>query len=115
MVRTPTPGRPVRGSTSGRPLMAALDLLGRRWALRVLWELRPGPLGARAILGACDGLSPSVLYERLRELTEAGLVAQDEASRYLLTPLGRDLGEAIGPLDAWSRRRARAPRASASV
>jgi DNA-binding HxlR family transcriptional regulator len=110
MARTPTPGRRVRGSTSGRPLMAALDLFGRRWALRVLWELRSGPLGARAILATCEGLSPSVLYERLRELREAGLVEQDESSRYVLTPLGRDLGEAIGPLDAWSRRWARATR-----
>jgi DNA-binding HxlR family transcriptional regulator len=110
MTRTPTPGSPVRGSTTGRPLMAALDLLGRRWALRVLWELRPGPLGARAILATCDGLSPSVLYERLRELTEAGLVEQDDASRYVLTRLGRDLGDAIRPLDAWSMRWARATR-----
>ncbi|HTO53257.1 MAG TPA: transcriptional regulator, partial [Myxococcota bacterium] len=40
---TPRPGAAVRGSRSGRPIMAALDLLGRRWALRVLWELRNGP------------------------------------------------------------------------
>ncbi len=53
--------------------MAALDLLGRRWALRVLWELQAEPLGARALLSRCEGLSPSVLYDRLRELTEAGL------------------------------------------
>jgi DNA-binding HxlR family transcriptional regulator len=104
VVRNATPGRPVRGSTSGRPLMAALDLLGRRWSLRVLWELRTGPLGARAMLAACDGLSPSVLYERLRELRDAGLVEQDASSRYELTALGAELGAAIGPLDAWSRR-----------
>jgi DNA-binding HxlR family transcriptional regulator len=84
--------------------MAALDLFGRRWALRVLWELRSGPLGARALLAHCGGLSPSVLYERLRELGEAGLIERDGASRYLLTDLGQDLGDAIGPLDAWSRR-----------
>src|SRR5579872_4834582 len=50
----PLPGRPVRGSTTGRPVMAALDLLGRRWTLRVLWELRDGPLGARALRERCD-------------------------------------------------------------
>ena len=72
---TPRPGRPVRGSTTGRPLMAALDLLGRRWALRVLWELRDGAVGARALLDRCDGLSSSVLYTRLRELEDAGLDA----------------------------------------
>ena len=110
----PLPGAAVRGSTTGRPLMAALDLLGRRWALRLLWELRDGPLGARALRDRCDGMSASVLYERLRELTEAGLVRQEASSDYGLSPLGRSLGEAIAPLDAWSRRwartRARAPR-----
>ena len=38
------PGRPVRGSRTGRPVMALLDLLGRRWTLRVLSELRDGPV-----------------------------------------------------------------------
>src|SRR5687768_17454829 len=58
----PRPGVPVRGSTTGRPLMAALDLVGRRWSLRVLWELRSGPIGARALLERCEGISSSVLY-----------------------------------------------------
>ena len=100
---TARPGRPVRGSQTGRPLMAALDLLGRRWTLRVLWELRLGPLGPRELRARCDSMSPSVLYQRLRELTEAGLVAKDEADRYALTPLGASLGEAIAPLERWSR------------
>jgi len=100
----PHPGRPVRGSTSGRPIMAALDLLGRRWTLRVLWELRDGPLGARALLEHCDGVSPSVLYQRLGELIEAGLVRQLDDLRYDLTDIGRGLGAALEPLIEWSRR-----------
>jgi len=36
----PLPGRPVRGSSTGKPVMAALDLLGRRGSLRIVWELR---------------------------------------------------------------------------
>ena len=83
--------------------MAALDLLGRRWALRVLWELRTEALGARALLARCDGLSPSVLYDRLRELTEAGVIGR-EGQDYALTTLGRTLGDAIAPLDEWSKR-----------
>jgi DNA-binding HxlR family transcriptional regulator len=102
------PDRPVRGSTTGRPIMAALDLLGRRWALRILWELRDGPLGARALRTRCDGMSSSVLYERLGELTAAGLVRQDDAGAYGLTDHGRSLHRAIGPLDAWSKRWAQA-------
>ncbi len=104
MANTPMPGRRVRGSETGRPLMAALDLLGRRWALRILWELRVGPLGARALRDKCDEMSSSVLYERLKELQQAGLVQQDDALNYGLTPSGRELGDAIEPLTQWSRR-----------
>jgi DNA-binding HxlR family transcriptional regulator len=39
-MKIPKVGKPVRGSTTGRPIMVALDLLGRRAALRILWELR---------------------------------------------------------------------------
>jgi DNA-binding HxlR family transcriptional regulator len=98
------PGVAVRGSSTGRPLMAAMDLFGRRWTLRVLWELRSGPLGARAVLALCDGLSSSVFYERLRELTDAGLLEQYDDDTYGLTDLGAALGVALKPLDAWSQQ-----------
>jgi DNA-binding HxlR family transcriptional regulator len=84
--------------------MAALDLLGRRWSLRVLWELRDGPQGFRALRDRCDGMSTSVLRQRLVELSAAGLVGQDAQQQYALTPLGEDLGAALAPLTAWSER-----------
>lgn len=80
-----------------------MDLLGRRWSLRLLWELRDGPVGARALLSRCDGLSSSVLYQRLRELQEAGLVGRDADDGYVLTREGASLGEALEPLDRWAR------------
>lgn len=84
--------------------MAAFDLLGRRWTLRILWELRDGPLGARPLLGRCDGLSSSVLYQRLRELQEAGLIVQHSSGAYELTRLGAALRSALKPLDRWATR-----------
>lgn len=87
--------------------MAALDLLGRRWALRVLWELRDGPVGPRALLERCDGMSSSVLYTRLRELEEAGLVAR-VVDGWEVTRLGAELGPSLSSLDAWARRWAEA-------
>jgi DNA-binding HxlR family transcriptional regulator len=84
--------------------MAALDLLGRRWTLRILWELRAGPLGARALRERCDNMSSSVLYERLAELRTAGLLNQQAGDDYVLTQLGQDLGEAIAPLQRWAER-----------
>lgn len=99
---------PVRGSTTGRPIMALLDLLGRRWTLRIVWELRGGPLTARALRAACDEASPTVLQARLADLRGADLVAHEAGTGYGLTPLGRDLLEAFAPLyafaDRWSGR-----------
>ncbi len=102
--RQPQPGKPVRGSTTGRPVMAAFDLLGRRWALRVLWELRDGPVGARDMLDRCDGMSSSVLYDRLRELTAAGLIERNAQRLYERTPIGVELSASLAPLDAWAQR-----------
>ena len=101
---TPLPGRPVRGSSSGRPIMALLDLLGRRWALRILWELREGPLGFRALQARCDGMSPSVLSQRLAELSEAGIVGQDTSQEYALSAEGAGLLAALAPLNDWAAR-----------
>jgi DNA-binding HxlR family transcriptional regulator len=82
--------------------MAAMDLLGRRWALRILWELRDGPTGARALRAKCDGMSSSVLYDRLRELRASGLVDRTPQDEYVLTHEGAALGTALKPLDRWA-------------
>jgi DNA-binding HxlR family transcriptional regulator len=104
----PHPGEPVRGSTSGRPIMALLDLLGRRWTLRVLWELRTGEsLTFRELQARCAEVSSSVLNDRLRELREAGIVTAQPGHGYSLTPEGRRLIEDLAPLDGWARRWAR--------
>ena len=103
MAQTPLPGRPSRTTRTGRPLPALLDLLGRRWMLRVLWELRDGSsLTFREMRERCDQMSPSVLNDRLRELREAGLVGADGG--YTLTAQGRNLLEALAPLDGFAHR-----------
>src|SRR6201999_2905622 len=91
--------RKVRGSRTGRPVMALLDLLGRRWTLRIVWELREDrALTSRALRNACDEASPTVLNERLKELREAGFVDLGEAGGYALTPLGKELSAQVMPL-----------------
>lgn len=101
--RAPAPGRAVRGSRSGRPIMALLDLLGRRWALRVIWELREEPLTFRELQRRCGQMSSSVLNERLRELGEAGIV-EKLAGGYALSREGRSLLDAFAELEAWAKR-----------
>jgi DNA-binding HxlR family transcriptional regulator len=83
--------------------MALLDLLGRRWALRTIWELRDGPLLFRGLQERCDGMSSSVLNQRLGELRSAGIVGVG-AGGYELTAEGRRLLEAYRPLNAWAER-----------
>lgn len=96
--------RGVRGSRTGRPIMALLDLLGRRWSLRILWELREAPLTSRALRAACDEASPTVLQTRLDELRDAGFVELGEASGYALTQLGRELCETFMPLHRFAEK-----------
>src|SRR3979490_2631236 len=97
----PVAGRPVRGSTSGEPIMALLDLLGRRWALRVIWELRSEPLSFRELQAPCAGMSSRRLNERLRELGEADIVNLTPGG-YVLTKEGDVLLEAYEPLQEWA-------------
>ena len=110
MPRSPKPGTAVRGSRTGKPVMALLDLLGRRWALRIVWELRVGPATSRALRTACGGVSPTVLNDRTKELRDAGLVTLEEPAGYALTPLGMELLEEFLPLVKWSERWAEALR-----
>ena len=98
----PLPGQPVRGSTSGRPIMAAMDLMGRRWVLRLTWEMRTKPCGFRELQAACEGLSPSVLSNRLKELQVAGIVEQTDESLWKLTTLGAELKPVILSLIEWA-------------
>jgi DNA-binding HxlR family transcriptional regulator len=104
----PRPGRPVRGSRSGRPVMALIDLIGRRWVLRILWELRDRPLTFRALQGACGGLSPSVLNERLAELRAAALIESRTDEGYALSALGRELLTLLLPLTGFAETWAKA-------
>lgn len=101
-MKRPTIGKPVRGSSTGRPIMVVLDLLGRRGALRILWELRAGPLTFRALQDACDS-NPSLLNTRLSELRAAQLIEHARGG-YRLTAHGRALSSALRPLAAWARR-----------
>jgi DNA-binding HxlR family transcriptional regulator len=84
--------------------MALLDLLGRRWSLRVLWELRDGqPSTFRELQARCDSMSPSVLNERLAELREAGIVEAATGGGYRLTEEGTSLLHSLAPLNDWAK------------
>jgi len=103
----PKPGTPVRGSTTGAPLMALFDLLGRRWAMGIVWQIcEHGPITFRALAEQCSGVSPSVLNTRLKELKAAGLV-ELRPSGYQATAVCVDLFSLLKPMRPWAHRWAR--------
>ncbi|GLH72539.1 hypothetical protein GETHLI_10410 [Geothrix limicola] len=86
--------------------MALFDLLGRRWAMGILWQLSRGPATFRALQAACESISPAILNSRLKDLREARLVVH-EGEGYLLTDLGRELYQLLEPFGGWSLEWAR--------
>jgi len=107
MSKIPVPGEPVRGSRSGTPIMALFDLLGRRWAMGVLWTLcEIGPTTFRNLQAQCETISPSVLNQRLQELLTARFV-EKSPNGYQATELGERVYRELVPLGAtakiWSR------------
>ena len=89
-------------------LMRAFDLLGKRWTGVVLGTLGGGPTGFRALARTVEGISDSMLSERLGELTDAGLVTRTVREGpplsvvYALTDAGRALLPALAQIARWA-------------
>lgn len=98
----PIPGTPVRGSKTGKPIMAALDLLGRTWALGIVWQLRHGSLSFSDLQQCCENISPTLLTNRLKELQQTNLVDKNMQG-YQLTAIGLELFKVIAPLSQWAK------------
>ena len=90
------PGKPVRGSQSGKPIMALFDLMGRRWAMGITWQLSDGPLAFTELQKKCDLISPTILSGRLKDLSEAGFVKRT-LEGYVLTIPGEKLFNILQP------------------
>jgi len=99
----PIPGQQVRGSQSGKPIMALLDLLGRTWALGIIWQLHKGTATFRHLQQRCEQVSPSLLNTRLKELIALQLVLKHQDG-YALSQQGKSLYEIISPLGDWSKQ-----------
>ncbi len=84
--------------------MALFDLIGRRWNLRIIWELQraEGPLTFRELRAACGDISSSVLTRRLHELADVRIAAHT-GNGYALTDTGNRLVASLQPVLEWSR------------
>ena len=98
----PIPGKPVRGSKSGNHLMALFDLLGRSWAMGIIWRLNEGPATFRALQERCETISPTTLNKRLKELSQSFMIERT-TDGYILTKQGKEIFELLTPLEKWAR------------
>ena len=94
--------RSTAGTDAG--LLALFDVLGRRWALRIVWELHADAVTYRELAARVPEMSTSVLTARLRELRIAGLVEHARGTGYQLTPLGHELRAHLEGLGDWAQR-----------
>jgi DNA-binding HxlR family transcriptional regulator len=92
-----------RDDPSSEPMRAAMELLGQRWVLRVIWELEPGSLGFLELRRRMGNCSSSMLSERLQQLSAAGLVAKTDSGMWRLTVAGAELGAALTGVWDWSK------------
>ena len=79
-----------------------VELLGKKWVMRIIWELRSKPLTFRELQSACENLSPTVLNSRLKLLRENRLLDKHLDRGYDLTAMGRELLEVYKPLNQWA-------------
>jgi DNA-binding HxlR family transcriptional regulator len=88
--------------------MRAFDLLGKRWTGVVLGTLSGGPTGFRALARTVEGVSDSMLSDRLSELSNARLVTRTVTEgppisvTYALTDAGRALLPALEQISRWA-------------
>jgi DNA-binding HxlR family transcriptional regulator len=92
----------LRRAQTSEHMGRALAMSGRRWALRVVWELRVGPLNFRALQAACGNISPSVLQRRLHELRDQQIIEKIPRLGYRLSTNGEKLFQVLAQLDKWS-------------
>ncbi|WP_430792066.1 winged helix-turn-helix transcriptional regulator [Actinoplanes sp. G11-F43] len=89
-------------------LSRAFEFLGRRWNAAVLGKLANGPAGFRELSRAIDGISDSVLSNRLSSLAVAGLIVRTVEEgppvtvSYALTPAGHALTPALNQIAIWA-------------
>lgn len=80
----------------------ALDVVGERWSMLIVRELLDGPRRYGELVEGLPGIATNLLAERLRHLTDAGVVLRRDTGHYALTPWGEGLREPLYALARWS-------------
>jgi DNA-binding HxlR family transcriptional regulator len=94
----------------GCPFQESLDLLGKRYALSILWALQQQSPRRFNDFRKELGINPVTLSQRLKEFEAAGLVTRTTYSEipprvdYALTPKGYDLLPLIDRVEEWANK-----------
>jgi DNA-binding HxlR family transcriptional regulator len=94
----------------GCGLEAALDVIGGKWKVLVLWHLSQGPRRFGELRRLVTPISEKMLIQSLREMGGDGIVKRNDFREipprveYSLTPFGVSLLEALKPLCEWGSR-----------
>lgn len=95
---------------SGCPIAVTLDIIGDRWTLLILRDLFMGKTRYGEFLESPEGITTNILAERLKRLTENGIVDkrpyQDRPARYeyVLTKKGRALHPVLKQVVIWAEK-----------
>jgi DNA-binding HxlR family transcriptional regulator len=99
----------IASSSCDEALVRAFRFLGKRWSGVILGTLTGGPLGFSELRRRVEGISDSVLAERLSELQESGLIVRDVqpgppvSVSYALSLSGDALIPAMLELSVWAK------------
>ncbi len=100
---------PRRLSPRDCPVEDWLTFLGHRWNALVLWHLLTAPKLHGELVTLLPGISPKVLTERLRALTQRGLIDKSPLATYprtvsyALSPRGVQIVNILNQIEVWSR------------
>lgn len=100
------------GKSFDRVAQLTLAILNGKWTTEILWHLNRQPHRYSELRAAIPGLSDKMLTQRLRDLTESGLITHRRAPRstaaqYALTPKGRLVDALLQDISAWGHQYSR--------
>jgi len=94
----------MKNTSSQRPIVRLIDILGTKWVLRILWELKETPCTFRELQRRCGDISPTIINTRIKDLCAAQLVYKSPESGYKLSEYGNELIELFYPLNDFANR-----------
>jgi DNA-binding HxlR family transcriptional regulator len=100
----------MKNQAYGCGLEAALDMIGGKWKVLVLWHLSSGPRRFGELRRLVKGISEKMLIQSLREMERDGIVKRTDFREipprveYSMTSFGVSLKEALKPLCEWGSR-----------